>query len=108
MRDGVYVGLLRAVSVENAAVIQEERVSVTVDATPPQLAVMHPSEGVAAASSYVRGSITDDHLRSYTVSLSETPDGPAAIELSRGQANAIDAHLGALQGLQEGAYTLTH
>ena len=106
VRDGVYVGLLYAVSVGNAAITQEERVSVTVDATPPQLLVTRPAEGVAAASGYVQGSITDDHLRSYTVSLSATPDGPAVVELSRGQVNAIDAYLGTLQGLKEGDYTL--
>jgi subtilase family serine protease/fibronectin type 3 domain-containing protein/flagellar hook assembly protein FlgD/Tol biopolymer transport system component len=105
--DGTYIGLLQAVRVGNAAVTQEERISVTVDATSPQLAVTRPTEGVVTASGYVQGSITDAHLQSYAVSLSKTPDGPATTVLSQGQGNVIDVNLGSLQGLQEGPYTLT-
>ena len=105
--DGTYIGLLQAVLVGNATVTQEERVSVTVDTTPPQLAVTRPAEGVVTASGYVQGSIVDAHLQRYTVSLTETPDGPETTVLSQGKVNAVEANLGLLQGLQEGPYTLT-
>ena len=105
--DGVYTATLRAVLARNPAVTQQENVTVSVDATPPSIALTRPASGVVTATGQVQGSITDQHLNAYTVSLTETPLGPQTRLLSSGTGNAVTAHLGSLQGLQEGRYALT-
>ncbi len=105
--DGVYTATVRAVLARNPAVTQQENVTVSVDATPPSIALTRPASGVVTATGQVQGSITDQHLNAYTVSLAETPLGPQMRLLSSGTSNAIAAPLGSLQGLQEGRYALT-
>jgi fibronectin type 3 domain-containing protein/flagellar hook assembly protein FlgD len=105
--DGVYTVVLRAVLIRNPAVTQQENVTVSVDATPPSIALTRPVPGVVTATGQVQGSITDQHLNAYTVSLTETPLGPQTRLLSSATSNAVAANLGSLQGLQEGRYTLT-
>src|SRR5205814_1104215 len=73
--DGVYTAALRAVLARNPAVTQQENVTVIVDATPPSIDLTRPAQGVVTATGQVQGSITDQHLSTYTVSLTETPLG---------------------------------
>jgi hypothetical protein len=104
--DGVYTVALQAILARNPAVTQQENVTVSVDVTPPSIGLTRPASGVVTATGQVQGSITDQHLNTYTVSLTETPLGPQTRLLSSGTSNAVTAHLGSLQGLQEGRYTL--
>ncbi len=115
--DGTYTVALKAVLAANHAVTQEETATVTLDATPPQVEITRPTDGIGTASGQVQGRILDAHLSTYTVSITETPAGPQTMVLSTGtrevDAREVDARevdgrpLGDLTGLQEGAHILT-
>jgi hypothetical protein len=104
--DGVYTASLQVRLAQNPAVTQTAEVSLSVDNTPPSVAITRPAQGVVTADGAIQGSITDQHLSAYTVALSETPAGQPTLVLSRGTSNASHAYLGSLEGLQEGRYTL--
>ncbi|MGE3540694.1 MAG: CARDB domain-containing protein [Candidatus Tectimicrobiota bacterium] len=105
--DGVYTVLVRAVLRRAPTVTQEERLTVTVDTTPPQISITRPAQGFVTGLGQVQGSITDAHLREYRVLLTEGPGGLQNTLLSSGNSPLVEAPLGSLQGMPEGAYTLT-
>ncbi len=104
--DGSYTASVRAVLASHPSVTQEENVTVVVDSTPPHINITRPSQGFATSAGQVQGSITDEHLRAYTVSLTSLPDNTQVL-LSRGSNNAVKADFGSLQNLPEGRYILT-
>jgi flagellar hook assembly protein FlgD len=67
--NGTYAAVLKAILAANAAVTQEETVTVAVDAIPPQVDITRPEAGIVTADGQVLGRITDEHLSAYTVSI---------------------------------------
>jgi subtilase family serine protease/fibronectin type 3 domain-containing protein len=105
--DGTYSAVVKATLAANTAVTQAETLTVVIDATPPQVEITRPAAGIVTATGQVLGRIVDEHLSVYTVSITETPQGPQSIVLSTGTLEVDNAPLGALLGLQEGPHTLT-
>ena len=106
--DGPYV--LSLVATDQAALSAESRVAVTLDGTPPKVALTSPPEGAyVTAPGPIRGSVSDASLASWLV---ETAPGPAASAfqwepLVSGTAAIEDGLLGAWDPLPpDGPYTL--
>jgi hypothetical protein len=92
--DGTYIAILKATLAANTSVTQEEMVTVVIDATPPQVEITRPAAGIVTATGQVLGRIADEHLSAYTVSITETPQGPQSIVLSTGTLEVDNAPLG--------------
>lgn len=104
--DGVYtIGLLATLS-SDPLVKQDEKITVVIDATAPLVDITRPVNGFVTATGGVMGSITDLHLTSYTVSLTNTPAAPSWNVLDSGTIGRSNAVLGSLAGLPEGNYAL--
>lgn len=111
--DGVYTIGLLATLTSNSFVKQDEKITVVVDGTPPQVDIKRPLLDLTrAAGSFVTGSggvmgsITDLNLTSYTVSLTNTPAAPSWSPIDTGKLVRNNAVLGSLAGLAEGDYAI--
>ena len=86
-------------------VTQSEQVTVAVDSTPPVILVDRPGP-FAAPGSPVVGSVTDQHLESLAVELTDTPGAPVWREIFRDTRNRASFSFATLEGLDEGDYAL--
>ncbi|MDA8083071.1 MAG: discoidin domain-containing protein [Nitrospiraceae bacterium] len=104
--DGTYKAQVDAALASNAAIAQSERISLTVDTTPPVIDIRQPADNayIKNNKTIVYGSITDPNMVSYSISYS----GDAAAQLlDSGSQNRTDYTFGSLDDLAEGRYTLT-
>ena len=105
--DGLYAVLLRAELPGNPNVNQEERVTVIVDRTPPVVVLEAPElDGFLTGEAAIKGTIEDERMNSYVISLTSEPAAPVWTELARGNANRMNAVLARLDGLEDGDYAL--
>ncbi len=106
LADGLWRVELVARLASNPLVTQREEVSVLLDRTPPVLSLSRPSTAFVPGAGPIVGSIGDENLVEYVLSLTSTPDAPAWEEIARGSRNQNAANLGSLQGLEEGEYAV--
>lgn len=104
--DGKYTVGLLAVLASNPLLRQEEKITATVDSTPPVVAITRPASGFVPAAGGIIGDIADQHLSAYTVSLTDTPQAPAWTELQTGTDSRSGFTFGSLAGRAEGEYAL--
>ncbi|MBI3562427.1 MAG: PD40 domain-containing protein [Gammaproteobacteria bacterium] len=104
--DGVYTIGLLATLTSDPLVKQDEKITVVLDATMPLVDITRPVNGFVTATGGVMGSITDLHLTSYTVSLTNSPAAPVWNVLDSGTLVRSNAVLGSLAGLPEGSYAI--
>ena len=105
--DGLYAVLLRAELPGNPSVNQEERVTVIVDRTPPVVVLDAPEpDGFLTGEAAIQGSIEDERIQSYVISITNEPAAPVWTELARGNANRMNAILARLDALEDGDYAV--
>ena len=105
--DGTYQAEVYARLAANPAVTERQSVSVVLDRTAPTVAIRRPAAGgFVAPTGTVLGTIRDSNLKSFSVSLTSTPQSPVWTALASGTANQVDTALGSLAGLADGAYAL--
>lgn len=105
--DGRYGVVLEAAPAADPATVQQvEQITVTVDGTPPAVLIDRPAGGFAGAGTAVLGTISDDTLQQYTVSLTDTPANPVWTDIATGNASLTDTVLARLDDGLEGDYAL--
>lgn len=105
--DGEYRARIEARLTADPTVLQLEEVPIVVDRTAPSVLVDRPAEdGWMASSDPVHGTIADEHLDRWSVSIASPPGSAQWQELSSGTAPVTDGPLADLGDLPEGAYAL--
>jgi subtilase family serine protease/Tol biopolymer transport system component/fibronectin type 3 domain-containing protein len=104
--DGTYLLEVAAASAANSLLTQQERITLVVDTSAPQVELLRPSNGFVNTTGYLVGNISDNHLKSYRIDLlnRETDDGWQEIDI--GTTSRLDYKFGQLSELEEGQYTL--
>jgi len=102
--NGLFTASLTAVA--GSGLTQIVEIPLEVDTTPPQVLPDIPQAGAVFSPPYfVRATITDKNLASYTISVTGTEFTP--VILSQGAQSRISEILGVIQGLDDGTYGLT-
>src|SRR6185436_16500382 len=104
--DGSYEVTLKATLASDALVRQEEKVTLVLDRTPPQVTLTRPAGGFVQGTGSIVGTIGDARLAEFEVAMTATPATPNWEVLTSGNSSRIDAVLGSLQGRDEGEYAL--
>jgi len=102
--DADYIVWIRAEDPAVPSSGQEQRITVTLDRTPPDVVVQRPLAGAFVPRVTVLGSITDRLLAEYVVRVKPAAGPP--LELAHGFQPRQDADLASLATLDEGPYTL--
>lgn len=102
---GVYSLVIKAISADNPEITQQERITLSIDLTPPVVKIDQPEEEayLNAAAIALLGTITDPHLESYTIRLHGPEGGQLLVEGSR---PLNDQQLAAVPELVDGVYKL--
>ena len=104
--DGLLRVVLTAGLTSDAAVVQQEAVTLTVDTTPPGVTLANPKNQIVTrdASLLIKGDITDPNLDTYTIYVGGQ-SGTAIV--ASGTQNRRDYVFSALDHLPDGPHTLT-
>ncbi len=102
--DGVYTIAFTATMAADPAVTQTEHLTVQVDTTPPAVEILQPADGSCINGDIsVAGSITDDHIATYSVSYIYNNQ---TIVVDEGKQNRTDHTFAGPGDLAEGLYEI--
>ncbi len=104
---GRYAVRLRAALADDPTVIQTEEVHVVLDRTAPTVAIARPQpDSFVPSTSSIFGTISDERMGLWTISIAEDPLAPFWQEVASGKENRIDYAFAPLTGLAEGDWAL--
>ncbi|MCI0345036.1 MAG: CSLREA domain-containing protein, partial [Chloroflexi bacterium] len=105
--DDRYTVRLEAALLADPNVTQTEEIAVDLDRTAPLVDLVRPTPGGWLRSADdVFGTISDQRLASWSLSMADDPGAPIWQEIAAGDANRIDFSFARLTGFAEGDYAL--
>ncbi|MCU7864747.1 MAG: discoidin domain-containing protein, partial [Candidatus Thiodiazotropha sp. (ex Lucinoma borealis)] len=104
--DGTYLLEVVAASSENSLLTQEERGTLIVDTSSPQVELLRPANGFVNTTGSLIGNISDSHLKSYRIDLLNRQRDTGWQEIDIGTNSRLDYSFGQLSELEEGQYTV--